>query len=96
MTTTLKISATAMKTVMLLLVMNLAFACSNPKTPSTEATTQPVATAQPIATTQPVAATTQQSAETSTTIMGLVDKITMGKDGCHIRDLYHYILKKRK
>jgi hypothetical protein len=84
MTTTIKISATAMKTLMLFLIMNLAFACSNPKTPSTEATTQPVA------------ATTQQSAETTTTIMGVVDKITMGKDGCHIRDLYHYILKKRK
>jgi hypothetical protein len=75
MTTIIKIKAIAMKTLMLFLVMNLAFACSETKTPTTEATTPPVATA------QPVAATTQPSAETTATIMGVVMKITMGKDG---------------
>jgi hypothetical protein len=69
MTTTIKISTTAMKTLMLLLAMNLAFACSNPKTPSTEATAQTVAAAP------------QQSTETTMTIKGIVKKITNGKDG---------------
>jgi hypothetical protein len=46
MTTTIKISATAIKTLSLLLVINLAFACSNAKTnsPSTDATAQTAAT----------------------------------------------------
>jgi hypothetical protein len=77
---------TTIKSVSLLFVLTLAFACSNPKTPSTDATAQPVATAQPaataqpVATTQPVAVSNVKSAE-STTIMGVVMKITMGKDG---------------
>jgi hypothetical protein len=54
MTTIIKISATAIKTLTLFLVMNLAFACSETKTPSTEATTPPVATSPPVAAAQPV------------------------------------------
>jgi hypothetical protein len=67
MTTTIKISATALKTLTLFLVVNLTFACSNPKTPSNDPTAQPVA------------ATTQPSAETATTIMGIVVNMTMVK-----------------
>jgi hypothetical protein len=54
MTTPIKIGTTAIKTLTLFLVMNLAFACSETKTPSTEATTPPVATAPPVAAAQPV------------------------------------------
>jgi hypothetical protein len=85
MTTPIKIGTTAIKTLTLLLAMNLASACSNEPSKTTTdatATTPPVATAQPAATTQPVAAAaTPQSAETTTTIMGIVMKVTQGKDG---------------
>jgi hypothetical protein len=78
MTTPIKIGTITIKTVALLCLLNLASACSETKTPSTDATTPPVATTQPAATPPPVAAATQPSAET---ISGRVDKITMGKDG---------------
>jgi hypothetical protein len=56
------------KTVSLLFVLNMAFACSNAKTPST-------------ATTQIVAANADKNADKSITITGIVKKITFGKDG---------------
>jgi uncharacterized protein YdbL (DUF1318 family) len=82
MTTPIKIGTTAIKTLTLLLAMNLATSCSNaPSKTTTEATAQAAATAPPAETTQPVAAATPQSAETTATIMGVVMKVTPGKDG---------------
>jgi hypothetical protein len=83
MTTTIKISTTAIKTLLLLLVMNLAFACSNEPSKTTTATdaAATAVTAPPVATTQPDAVPTQQSVKTFPTIMGVVMKITQGKDG---------------
>jgi Bacterial SH3 domain len=69
MTTTIKITTTTIKTLSLLLIMNLAFACSNAKTPSTAATMQTAA------------ATTEKKTAESITINGLVTAITFGKDG---------------
>ena len=72
MTTTIKTKTTIIKAIMLLLVMNLAFACSETKTPSTDATTQTAANTQTAATEKNVA---------PITITGIVKQITFGKDG---------------
>jgi hypothetical protein len=65
MTTTSKIKTTTIKALLLLSIMNLAFACSN--TPKTDATTQTVVA-------------TEKSAD-AITITGTVKKMTLGKDG---------------
>ncbi len=64
---------TTIKTALLLCLLNVAFACSNPKTPSTDAAAQTAAA-------QTAAAITAKSAE-SITITGIVKAITNGKDG---------------
>jgi hypothetical protein len=69
MKTTIKIGTTAVKTLLLLLVLNFAFACSdtNMNTQKADATTQTVAT-------------TEKATDTLT-INGTVKTITFGKDG---------------
>lgn len=70
MTTTIKIKATAIKALLLLLVLNLAFSCSNNKnnTPKADTTTQN-------------AATNETNADSTIVIKGTVRTVTFGKDG---------------
>jgi hypothetical protein len=70
MTTTISLKANAIKTLSILCVVGLAFACSNGKSnaPTTDATAQ-------------TAATTDKSAAESVTISGIVKAVKFGKDG---------------
>jgi hypothetical protein len=69
MTTTIKIKTITIKAILLFLIMNLAFACSNEKTNTPKADVTPT-----------IAAAPAKPAE-SITITGTVKKMTSGKDG---------------